>query len=244
MRRMTQPVALKLSIRPDGTEKARWLFIRNFSLPDCSSDPGGNADTVRAGSPIGRMRKFHLLQGLDRLTRIDAANESRLVSIMDEDLFDYPLVYAVEPGRWQFTHEEAARLRDYLLRGGFLWVDDFHGSSEWSGFAAGLKQIFPDRRIVDIPQTDSVFHTVFDIQELEQIPGIMAAMQGVTFERDGYTPHWRGIYDDDHRLLVLINHNMDLGDAWEHADVPEYALRYTNQAYQHAINTIVYAMTH
>ena len=188
--------------------------------------------------------ELHLLRGVNRLTRVHAASGSRLVAIMDEDLFDYPLLYAVEPGRWRFTEEEAARLREYLLRGGFLLVDDFHGSSEWRGFLAGLRRIFPQRRIVDIPHEDSVFHTVYDLEEFVQIPGIGAAMRGITYERDGVTPHWRGIYDDAGHLMVVINFNMDLGDAWEHADVPAYALQYTNRAYQHAINYIVYAMTH
>lgn len=186
----------------------------------------------------------HLLEGINRITRIHAAESSRLVSIMDEDLFDYPLLYAVEPGEWQFTKEEAARLRDYLLRGGFLLVDDFHGSREWHGFTSGLRQVFPRRQIVEIPRDDSLFHTVFDLSEPTPVPGIGAAMRGVTWERDGRTPHWRGVYDDDKRLMVVINFNMDLGDGWEHADVPEYALRYTGAAYRHAINYIIYAMTH
>jgi hypothetical protein len=185
-----------------------------------------------------------LLRGVERLTRIDTALESRLVSVTDEDIFDYPLLYAVEPGRWRFSTEDAARLREYLLRGGFLMVDDFHGSSEWRGFVTGIRRVFPGRQIVDIPDSDSVFHTVYDLDERVQIPGIGATMRGVTYERDGYEPHWRGIYDDHGRLMVVINFNMDLGDAWEHADVPQYALQYTNRAYQHAINYIVYAMTH
>ena len=188
--------------------------------------------------------ELHLLLGINRITRIDAAHSGRLVSIMDEDLFDYPFLYAVEPGQWRFTKREAARLRDYLLRGGFLLVDDFHGSFEWQGFATGLRQIFPDRQIVEIPRDDSLFHTVYDLSEPTPIPGIGAALSGVTWERDGMTPHWRGVYDDEGRLMVVINFNMDLGDGWEHADVPEYALRYTGAAYRHAINYIVYAMTH
>ena len=186
----------------------------------------------------------HLLRGVERLTRVDTAMESRLVAVSDEDIFDYPFLYAVEPGRWYFSEEDADRLREYLLRGGFLMVDDFHGSSEWRGFTRGLRRVFPNRPIVDIPADDSVFYTVYDLEDRVQIPGIFPAMRGLTSEKGGVTPHWRGIYDDAGRLMVVINHNMDLGDAWEHADVPQYALRYTNRAYQHAINYIIYAMTH
>jgi hypothetical protein len=186
----------------------------------------------------------HLLGGVRRLTRIDTDQEGRYLSIMDESLFDYPWLYAVEVGAWLLSDEEAARLRDYLLRGGFLVVDDFHGSREWAGFTESMHRVFPDRAIVDIPINDPVFHVAFDLDEQVQIPGIQSVYSGLTYERDGYTPHWRGIYDDNGRLMVVINFNMDLGDAWEHADAPEYALLYTTRAYKYAINYILYAMTH
>lgn len=186
----------------------------------------------------------HLLAGIHRLSRVDTASESRLLPIMDEHLFDYPWLYAVEVGGWALSEEEATRLREYLLRGGFLMVDDFHGSYEWQVFEASMRRVFPDRPIVEIARTDQVFHVVYDLNEPVQIPGIGAAMRGVTYERDGVVPHWRGIYDDAGRLMVVINFNMDLGDAWEHADTPEYALLYTARAYQHAIDYVIYAMTH
>ncbi|HEX2492570.1 MAG TPA: DUF4159 domain-containing protein [Steroidobacter sp.] len=188
--------------------------------------------------------EIHLLGGVRRLTRIDAAAQGRYLSIMDDSLFDYPWLYAVEVGAWTLSDAEAARLRDYLLRGGFLMVDDFHGSREWSGFVQSMDRVFPDRAIVDIPPDDPVFHVAFDLNERVQIPGIQYVYSGVTYERDGYTPHWRGIYDDDGRLMVVINFNMDLGDAWEHADAPEYSLLYTTRAYKYAVNYILYAMTH
>jgi hypothetical protein len=186
----------------------------------------------------------HLMDGVRRLSRINADPEGIQLTIMDERLFDYPWVYAVEVGGWLLTETEAARLRDYLLRGGFLMVDDFHGSYEWEGFVQSMRRVFPDRPIVEIPLTDSVFHLQFDLDNSVQIPGIGAASRGVTYERDGTVPHWRGIYDDRGRLMVVINFNMDLGDAWEHADVPQYALMYTARAYKFAINYMLYAMTH
>jgi hypothetical protein len=186
----------------------------------------------------------HLLGGVRRLTRIDTAEEGHYLSIMDESLFDYPWLYAVEVGAWLLSDEEAARLRDYLLRGGFLVVDDFHGSREWADFTESMHRVFPDRAIVEIPINDPIFHVAFDLDEQVQIAGIQSVYSGLTYERDGYTPHWRGIYDDNGRLMVVINFNMDLGDAWEHADAPEYALLYTTRAYKYAINYILYAMTH
>lgn len=186
----------------------------------------------------------YLLGGVRRLTRIDAAEDGIYMSVMDERLFDYPWLYAVEVGGWDLNEMEAARLRDYLLRGGFLMVDDFHGSREWAGFVEVMRRVFPDRTIVDVPRSDPIFHVAYDLDDPSQIPGIQFIYTGVPYEQDGIEPTWRGIYDDHGRLMVMINHNMDLGDAWEHADVPEYALQYTTRAYQYAINYILYAMTH
>jgi hypothetical protein len=108
----------------------------------------------------------------------------------------------------------------------------------------GMRKIFPDRPVVEVDPGDEVFHVLYDLAPKEQIPGTQMLYTGRTYERDGVTPHWRGIYDDEGRLMVLINFNMDLGDAWEHADWPEYPERYTAMSYRLGINYIVYAMTH
>lgn len=186
----------------------------------------------------------HLLGGVQRLTRIDAAGQGRAVELTDEELFDYPWLYAVEVGAWYLDEMEAARLREYLLKGGFLMVDDFHGSREWAGFMDSMQRVFPDRPVVDVPLEDPVMNVLYDLKERVQIPGLGSVMNGTTYERDGVLPQWRGIYDDQGRLMVMINFNMDLGDAWEHADTPFYAQQYTALAYRFAINYIVYSMTH
>ena len=141
-----------------------------------------------------------------------------MLEVTDDTIFDYPWLYAVEVGRWYLDDVQAARLREYLLRGGFLMTDDFHGSREWASFVESMQRVFPDRPIVEIADTDEVLHVLYDVDERIQIPGIAALRYGVTYERDGVTPHWRGIYDDAGRLMVAINFNMDLGDAWEHAE--------------------------
>jgi hypothetical protein len=188
--------------------------------------------------------EHHFLKGVDRLTRIATAESGRILTALDDDIFDYPWIYAVEVGHWSLNDQEAARLRDYLLRGGFLMVDDFHGTREWFSFVASMEKVFPDRPIVDIPEDDEAFHVIYDLDHRIQIPSRMVIWTGVTYERDGYTPHWRGIYDDDDRLLVAINFNMDIGDAWEHADLPAYPENMTALAYRFGINYLVYAMTH
>lgn len=186
----------------------------------------------------------HFLEGLDRLTRIDVAADGIVRDVLADDLFDYPWLYAVEVGYWSLDDAEAARLREYLLRGGFLMVDDFHGSEEWSMFLRTLRKVFPTREIVDIPEGGELFHVHYDLDHRIQIPSRMVVRTGVTWERDGYTPHWRGIYDDDGRLMVAINFNMDIGDAWEHADWPEYPEAMTALAYRFGVNYVIYAMTH
>lgn len=189
--------------------------------------------------------EYHFMNGVRRLTIIDAAQGGRYVSPESDELFDYPWLYGVEVGQWSMTDEDAARLREYLLRGGFLMVDDFHGGYEWASFVEGMRMIFPDRPIVEIAEDEEVLHVLYDLDQRIQIPGYRTVYSGVTWEReDGYPPHWRGVYDDENRLMVAINFNMDLGDAWEHADYPEYPENMTALAYRFGINYVIYAMTH
>jgi hypothetical protein len=186
----------------------------------------------------------HFLQGINRLTRLNVSHDFHAVQPLDDELFDYPFIYGVEVGRWYLSDEEAARLREYLLKGGFLMVDDFHGSAQWEGFMSSMRRVFPDREVVEIPDDHEVFHVLYDLNQKVQIPGIYAVMQGTTYEQDGVTPHWRGVFDDTGRLMVAINFNMDLGDAWEHADDPGYQQPLTALAYRFGINYVLYTMSH
>jgi len=219
---------------------ARLMYSEN---PNYARGFGGAFGEMRwtTDSPSAEM---HLSQGIRRLTRVNAASEPTAVAIMDETLFDHPLIYGVEVGGWDLSEKEAARLREYLDRGGTLVVDDFHGTWEWAGFMESLSRVYPDRQVVDIPDSDQVFHILYDLEDRPQIPGWGSVLRGVTFERDGYRPHWRGVYDEKNRLTVIINFNMDMGDAWEHADNPEYPQHLTGIAYRITINQILYAMTH
>ncbi len=188
--------------------------------------------------------EHHFLKGISRLTRVAAAEQGRILTPLDQSIYDFPWIYAVEVGYWHLNIQEAARLRDYLLRGGFLMVDDFHGAWEWSSFVASMQRVFPDRPIVDIPEDDEAFHVIYDLDHRIQIPSRMYTYTGQTWEKGGITPHWRGIYDDKGRLMVSINFNMDIGDAWEHADWPDYPENMTALAYRFGINYLIYAMTH
>ena len=187
--------------------------------------------------------EYHLMDGIERMTIIDVelvdydGIGGRLINLDNDTIFDYPWLYAVEVGQWYLSTDEAKRLREYLDRGGFLVVDDFWGPNEWQVFVASMKKVFPDRLIVEIDEADPVMSTVFKVDKSTQIPG----RRGV---RPGNIPYWRGIYDDQGRLQVAINFNMDMGDAWEHASDPGYPAAMTAMAYRFAVNYIVYSMTH
>ncbi len=187
--------------------------------------------------------EYHLSQGINRLTRVDGADVSysgdggRLVTLTDQTVFQYPWLYAVEVGQWYLSESEAAQLREYLDRGGFLMVDDFWGEYEWAVFVDSMNRVFPDRPIVELDESHELLHVLYDLDQRTQIPGRGG-------QRAGTVPHWRGIFDDDNRLMVAINFNMDMGDAWEHADDPWYPEPMTTLAYRFAVNYLIYSMTH
>lgn len=188
--------------------------------------------------------EIHFTKGLDRLTLIDVASSSVVMQLDSESVFDYPWMYAVEVGSLSLKEEEISNLREYLLRGGFLMVDDFHGPYEWEQFDSVMRLVFPDRRIQELGNSAEPFHVLYDLSGREQIPGIRALMNNTTWEKGGRFPHWRGILDDDGRVMVAINFNQDIGDAWEHADDARYPATLTTQAYRLGVNYVVYAMTH
>jgi hypothetical protein len=189
----------------------------------------------------------HLAQIVRRLTRIDARSAEQPVNLDDgNDVYYWPFLYAVEVGRWNLSLDQAAKLREYLLRGGFLMVDDFHGLQQWSIFQASMRRVFPGRPIVDIPAGDPIFSSIWDNTERIQVPGENIWMEAhQTWEQpDDKEPRWRAIYDDRGRIMVAICYNMDLGDSWENADNPEYPERFSSAGMRTAINYIAYAMTH
>lgn len=189
--------------------------------------------------------EYHFSQAVERLTRIHVHPDGYVVSPNTDALFDYPWLYAVEVGRWGFSDSQAARMREYLLRGGFLMVDDFHGEDEWQIFVEGMRTIFPDRPVENVPADDPVYTLAYEIGERLQVPGPGYMDSGLLYERyDGITPHWRGIRDGDGRWMVMISHNIDYGEGWEQADNPAYPQPFTRQAYEVAVNYLIYGMTH
>jgi hypothetical protein len=222
---------------PDAHEKTEYAFARlRYRSPGGWRRSSWGTDSNKA--------EQHFVQGIRRLTRVHTRSSEEVIDIDDDVVYDWPWLYAVEVGHWEVTERQAKRLRDYLDRGGFLMVDDFHGSAEWEVFVASLNRIFPDRPIVDLDGEAPIFHTLYDIDDRVQVPGRRFIYTGQTYERDGIEPRWRAIYDDKGRVQVAICHNMDLGDAWEWADDPHYPERFASVAYKVGINYLVYAMTH
>ncbi len=188
------------------------------------------------------LAEIHILPAIERMTRIEVSEDSRHVQLGEERLFDYPWLFMQQVGRggWQPTAREAERLREYLLRGGFLVVDDFHGEYEWQVFQSTIRAVLPGRPIVDIPDDDMLMNILFSLDNRTQIPG----ERHLGWQRMEGPPHWRGIYDERGNLIVAINHNIDMGDAWEHADDPRYPAPMTATAYRFGVNYVIYAMTH
>ncbi len=187
----------------------------------------------------------HLAAAVRRLTRIDARSVEQPINLdEDDDVFNYPWLYAVETGHWELTDPQVAKFREFLLRGGFVLCDDFHGSDEWAVFMNTMHKVFPEREVVDLPNEDAIFHTVFDLDDRYQVPGAQFLYTGRIYEKDGIGAKWRGIYDEKGRLMVAICHNVDLGDSWEHADNPRYPEKYSALGIRIGVNYITYAMTH
>jgi hypothetical protein len=237
-------------VPPDAQRKSEWTRAR-LRYPDVTGYPDFTP-RFRDGSSFPGYWTMdyprsdrHLLEGVRRLTRIDARSVEQVVDLDGgDDIYNWPVLYGVEVGHWLLPDREAKQLREYLLRGGFLMVDDFHGAEEWATFTESLSKVFPDRQIVEIPNGDAIFHTLYDLDERFQVPGAQYLESGLTYEHGGVDPHWRAIYDDKGRIMVAICFNMDLGDAWEHADDPWYQEKWTSLAYRLAMNYFVYDLTH
>ena len=193
---------------------------------------------------------------LQQLTSLKVDPNTHTLELTEKELFEYPFIYIVEPGRLTFKDEEIPILRKYLLNGGFLMFDDFWGDREWSAFYEEIKRVFPEPAYepVELPADHPIFHCVFDLKEKPQVPGEPHWQEFVdsggvkTWERgeDTRHVHYRGIFDDKGRLMVMICHNTDLGDGWEReGDNEGYFHQFSEKsAYPLGINIVYYTMTH
>ena len=231
-----------------GAQQGRPLPMHEFYFTRAAYSSGGGGfrrwrrQSWRTDYPKSD-RQFLIVA--ERLTGLDMFMEEHPRLLTDEHLNRFPFLYALEVGGMSMTPEEATALREYLLRGGFLVVDDFWGTYEWEIFEYEMQKVLPEFPIVDVPLDHEIFHTFYDIDEIIQVPNVNNGVRGWrTHERDGYEPYVKGIFDEEGRLMVIINWNTDLGDAWEWAENPYYPLRYSTYAIQMGVNFIIYAMSH
>jgi hypothetical protein len=186
-----------------------------------------------------------------KVTQLKCDTNGIVLSLTDPKLKKYPFIYIAEGAQMILEPEEIKRLREYLLGGGFLMVDDFWGEAEWQSAAFQLRRVFPDREPIELPLTHDVFRSVYHIRSKPQVPnvplGIRSEVTGVTWEReDAKEAHYRGLFDDKGRLMVIFCHNTDLGDGWEHSGTSDYYFREftVKKAFPMGINIVVYALTH
>jgi hypothetical protein len=237
-----------IPLPPDYQEKTEWAFARLMYPPGWNNGYRGRDDPDWWEGYSLWTQDFpradrHFSEAVRRLTRIHVRSVEQCVNLDgSNDVYNWPWLYAVQVGEWGITDSEAQKLRDYLLRGGFFMADDFHGTVEWQVFEESMKRVFPDRPIVDIPDSDPIFHTVYDLDDRYQIVGADHLDAG--HKLDGFVARWRGIYDDKGRVMIAISFNSDIGDSWEWADDPRYPEKYSALGVRIGVNYIVYAMTH
>jgi uncharacterized protein DUF4159 len=193
----------------------------------------------------GPAAEQNLSRRIKTATSIDV-QDPILLTLDDPRLFTYPWIYLVEPGNLKLTESDAKTLREFLLRGGTATFDDFHGPFEWDHFVGQMKQVFPDREIVDFPKDHPVFSCFYKVDTYPQIAGLGSFMAGRSWEKGGYVARLRTIFDDANRPMLFINWNTDMGDGWEWSNAEDYPgyIKYTSMAYRMGINEVVYALTH
>ena len=187
-----------------------------------------------------------------RISRQESGEPNYLVvRATDDALFQCPFIEIEDAGTASFSDEEAARLRQYLLKGGFLWSDDFWGTAAFQSFKAELARILPPGTypVIDITADHPLFRTMFQIGQIPQIPSIQHWRRsgGGTSERgpDSEQVHLRGIADPHGRLMVLMTHNTDISDAWEReGEDPRFFYQFSPDGYAVGINVVLYALTH
>lgn len=263
----------------DKVQTAREIASHSSDTPIWTNPPGFEKDVLtfvrvlyrrgpnRSGSWWGWITDFpdsdlNLSFRLQQVTSMRTSPDGRVLRLTDPALFDYPWIYMVEPGGLELREEEIAPLRNYLLNGGVLWADDFWGQVQWDNFEHEMKRVLPGREFVELPMTNEIFHTVFDLKVPKnklQTPNIGQGIRsldpnspyyGVTWEyHDGeecIDMHVRAMYDDKGRIMIIATHNCDNGDGWEREGEDDGFFHEFSEkrAYPLGVNVLFYLMTH
>ncbi len=190
---------------------------------------------------------------LQQLTSMKVDPEAKYLRLTDPKLFEYPFIFMTNSGDMFLSTEEKACLRKYLLNGGFLMSDDFWAARSWQHIREVIKSVFPERELKELTLDHEIFHMVYDLNKLPQVPSIRAWSRGLTYEdwhgpyEGGDTsPHFWGLYDDNQRMMAIFCHNNDIADGWEReGEEVEFFQQYSMKcSYPFGINIITYAMSH
>jgi len=222
--------------------------VFTFARIKYTSLPGGRGNRWQNDFPDSDWNFSYRLQ---ELTSLKVDPNGKVLELTDPDLFNYPFLFMNGVGSLEFSQDEANALRQHLLNGGFLMVDDFWGEQEWARMKEQMKMVFPNREPVDLPLSHKLFHIVYDMKSKPQVPDIRTWRAGSTFETNhggspgDKLPHFQAYHDDNDRIVALLCHNNDLGDGWEREGAePDYFETFSVPfSYPMGINIITYAMT-
>jgi hypothetical protein len=244
-----QRVAPRLATPADFDGRFNFCRVMYDSVRREPAGQGWSTDYPNAD----RNMSFRLAELTKTLVAVDDQGEPKhvVVSLTDPLLFQCPFAVIEDAGTAWFSDEEAARLREYLLKGGFLWVDDFWGSRAWDAWVGEIAKALPPHEypIFDVPPEHPIRHALYDVDRIPQIPSIQFWRQsgGMTSERglDSAEPHMRAIKDAQDRIVVLMTHNTDISDAWEReGEDVDFFYAFSVEGYSVGINVLLYAMSH
>ena len=202
-------------------------------------DTGGGGWGFRGGDPWSHdypRAELHFYEALERTTVVRTERPPLVLTLDDERIFEYPVLYLCEPGYWEMSDEDVENLRSYLGRGGFILFDDFRGTREWDQLVSQLARVFPDRDPVEIPPEHFIWSIYYDIDPVTA-PSLVSG-SGYSMYEDRYF----ALFDDDGRMMALMCYNQDIGDGWEW---PERNFEDASTvSFQMGINFLMYALTH
>ena len=227
-----------------------WTYCRGFYYSNRREAGGSGWDTDFPGADNNFSVRLAELTNVR--IKLDAAGQPDyvVVRLTDPLMARCSMLHLEDAGTAQFTDEEVGALRAYLLKGGFMTVDDFWGTAAWDQWAEEIGRVLPPNEypIFDIPATHAILHTLYDVKEVEQVSNIRFWSQtGSTSERgaDSPTANFRAIADEYGRLMVVMTHNTDIPDTWEReGENKEYFDRFSPGGYAIGVNTVIYSLTH
>ncbi|NLT67608.1 MAG: DUF4159 domain-containing protein [Acidobacteria bacterium] len=176
----------------------------------------------------------HFMKIMAEVTKVDVNPGGHIISFQNDECFKYPIAYLCEPGYMELSEEEARRMAEYLMRGGFLIVDDFRGERELAHFRREMHKVFPGRELFEIPRTHPIWTCFYDISSLSIAPPYSSFL----------SPRYLGMNDDKGRLMMVVDYNNDISEYWEWSNDPLMPIDQSNEAYKYGVNYVIYALTH